>query len=183
MRIEIKIPYSETGQLADAYNLALTEGTSEWVLFLDHDVFLCCNPRWYHMCLQAVETLKKDPKAACIACIAGGEWHKKKKKNRTSVYNDRIQFHIENAKKAYQQYGNTLVRREKHVTGFFLLVNRKIASEIGFVQIRPGSIYNIDIDFGNRVLEAGYHNYTMPGLYVYHRRGMSHLKKEFIKND
>jgi len=182
MRIEVKIPYSETGQLADAYNLALTEGDSEWVLFLDHDVFLCCNPHWYDMCVQAIEDLKSDPKAACIACIAGGERHKNRK-TRAAVFADRIQFHIENAKRAYQQYGNTLVRREKHVTGFFLLVNRKIASEIGFVQVKPGRIYNIDIDFGNRVLEAGYHNYTMPGLYVYHRRGMGRLKDEFIKND
>ena len=40
-------------------------------------------------------------------------------------------------------------------------------------------INNIDADFGTRLLGRGYHVYLMPGLYIYHRRGMKHLKPEF----
>ena len=177
MKIDVKIPYSPTGQLADAYNEALTEGTSEWILFLDHDIFLC-NPHWYDMCVRAIKSLKNDPKAFCIGCIAGGETTPKKIRAGL-VPPDSIGIHIDLARKAYHQYGNTLVPREKYVTGFFLLVNRKIAQEVGFRQHKEGNIYNIDVDFGTRGLEAGYNIYTMPGLYVYHRRRMSLLKNTF----
>ncbi len=180
MKIDVKIPYSEIGQLADAYNEALFEGTSEWVLFLDHDVFLC-NPHWYGMCVQAIESLKSDSKAFCIGCVAGGEIKtRKRRRGLQSLPIDSIAAHIEVAKQAYGMYGNTLVPRKKYVTGFFLLMNRKIALEIGFVQQKLGYIYNIDVDFGTRGLEAGYNIYTMPGLYVYHRREMSLLKDQFI---
>ena len=177
MYIEVKIPFEENSQLALAYNRALSEGTSEWVLFLDHDVFLSCNPRWYEMCVKAIESLKDDPKAACIGCIAGGEIHKGK--DTSPLRSDSIEFHIRKALEAYRVHGTALVRREKHVTGFFLLVNRKIATEIGFVQQVPGVVSNIDIDFGTRVLASGYHNYLMPGLYVYHRRQTWKLRKSF----
>ncbi|KKN32149.1 hypothetical protein LCGC14_0816710, partial [marine sediment metagenome] len=115
---------SNIGQLADAYNEALSEGTSEWVLFLDHDVFLC-NPYWYDMCVQAIKTLKSDPKAFCVGCVAGGEIKIKRKLMKTQpLPMDSIGVHIELAKQAYGTYGNTLVPREKYVTGFFLLMNR-----------------------------------------------------------
>ena len=180
MKIDVKIPYSPTGQLADAYNEALTEGCSEWVLFLDHDVFLC-NPHWYDICVKAIESVKDDPKAFCIGCIAGGEIKiRRKKRHPQPLPIDSIAVHIELAKQAYAMHGNEVVPRDKYVTGFFLLVNRKIAKKIGFVQQRLGNIYNIDIDFGTRGLEAGYNIYTIPGLYVYHRRDMSYLKPAFI---
>ena len=179
MKIDVKIPYSETGQLAEAYNEALTEGTSEWVLFLDHDVFLC-NPRWYEMSLKAIETLKTDPKAFCVGCVAGGSTKSTRSQLKILHNIDSIDEHIKKAKQLYARYGNTLQPRETHVTGFFLLMNRQKAQEIGFRQFIPGNINKIDVDFGTRGLAAGYHNYAMPGLYVYHRKGMRFLKKEFI---
>ena len=178
MYIEVKIPFGENNQLASGYNRALAEGTSEWVLFLDHDVFLSCNPRWYEMCVTAIESLKEDTKAACIGCTAGGETHKKGR-DASPFNSDSIEFHIKQAREEYRKHGNTLIRKHKHITGFFLLVNRKIATEIGFRQQVPGVIKNIDIDFGTRVLSAGYHNYSMPGLYVYHRRQTWKLRKSF----
>jgi len=180
MYIEVKIPFDQNCQLASAYNRALSEGTSEWVLFLDHDVFLCCNPHWYQMCVIAIKSLESDPKAVSIGCIAGGETHKRGRADVLSR-SDSIGEHIKLAQKAYNDHGNKLVRLEKHVTGFFLLLNRKIALEIGFRQQRLGRIGNIDIDFGERALAAGYHNYLMRGLHVYHRRRISKMNKYTLK--
>ena len=179
--IDVKIPYDVEGGLAMAYNRALSEGTSEWVLFLDHDIFLC-NPLWYKMSLAVVQYLSEnDPKAACIGCATMVKLRTRDIKRGVRA-NDSIEFHINKAKQEYAKYGTSLVREEKYVTGFFLLVNRKIASKIGFIQSIPGDINKIDIDFGTRVLNAGYHNYQMPGLYVYHRRGMRYLEKDFVYN-
>lgn len=176
MWIDVRIPFDENNQLAAAYNRSLADGVSEWVLFLDHDVFLC-NPLWYVMCLEAVRSLQHDPKAACIGCVSGGDRHK-----RTMLQlgppNANIEDHIEMAKSRYLEYGNTLQRIHMHTPGFFMLLNRRIAEVVGFEQ-RKSSINNIDKLFGDKLIEAGYHIYHMPGLYVYHRRGMKHLQKEF----
>lgn len=168
MYIDVKIPYGHNEPLADAYNRALSEGASDWVIFLDHDVFLA-NPRWYEMSVKVIEELQ-DPLTVAIGCMEGG----RAANNESQV----IDHHIIQAVKKYKRFGTELERREKHVTGYFMLLNRKIAKEIGFKLVNK-SINLIDIDFGTRVLKAGYHIYRMRGLYVYHRRGMKHVKTQF----
>jgi len=179
MYIDVRIPFDEEGRLARAYHRALADGISEWVLFLDHDVFLC-NPHWYDMCIKAIEVMRVDPKAACIGCECGGEWLAKLQRSQGENFkppNGNIDYHIEKSKKVYYEYGNMIQRIHIPVPGFFMMVKREVAREIGFVQRR--NINNIDTDFGNRLMAAGYHIYQMRGLYIYHRRGMKHLKKEF----
>ena len=177
MHIEVKIPVDKGSHLADAYNLALKEGDSEWVLFLDHDVFLC-NPRWYAMCLKAIDTLSVNPKAVCITCESGGSWLKKHRNKIVPAPIADIEYHIAVSKKYYYKFGNMVQRRHQHATGFFMLLKREVAQEIGFIQKTP-SINNVDVDFGTRLMAAGYHIYIMKGLYVYHRRGMRFLRKDF----
>jgi len=176
MWIDVNIPYDEKGRLALAYNRALEQGSSEWVLFLDHDVFLC-NPFWYEMCLEAVRAINFDSKVAFITCKCGGEHHARTMR-KNGVPTDKLEMYITESETHYHQYGNMLQRVHEPAAGFFMLLNRKIAKQIGFVQQKE-SINNIDQDFGDRLLSAGYHIYLMPGLYIYHRRGMKHLKKEF----
>ncbi len=177
MWVDVRIPYEQGGRLADAYNRALVDSSADWVLFLDHDVFLA-NPRWYEMCLTAIESLRDDPKAACIGCLCGGERHKRTMAIKGEP-DDRIEKHIELSKWYFQKYNYQLTKSKEYIAGYFMLVNRKIATKIGFLQ-QNKSINNIDVDFGTRLLEAGYHIYNMPGLYIYHRRGMKHLMKEFV---
>jgi len=185
MYIDVRIPVDEKRRLAQAYNLALADGVSEWVLFLDHDVFLC-NPHWYQMCIEAIEALRIDPLTACIGCMCGGERLHKDVVRQGVDYEEpdsNIENHIQISKGVYYKYGNLLQRIHEHVPGFFMLLKREVAKEIGFKQYKP-NINNIDVDFGKRLMEAGYHIYLMRGLYVYHRRGMKHLKKDFIvQND
>ena len=179
MWIDVKIPFNERGRLAMAYNRALEQSSSEWVLILDHDVFLC-NPYWYNMCLEAITALQVDPKAVCVGCTCGGERHIRTMKQAQWIPNSDIEYHIEQAKERYLKHGTRLVRIDEHTAGYFMLLKREVALKIGFVQdSKNRGINNIDVDFGDRLLSAGYHIYSMPGLYIYHRRGMKHLKKEF----
>jgi GT2 family glycosyltransferase len=169
MWIDVVIPYAPDGDLAEVYNRALRQGKSEWVLFLDHDIFLATNPRWYEMCVKVIQELK-DPNAAAIGCMEGG----RVQHNESQV----IDHHILRARRLYKRFGTELERRDKHVIGYFMLLRREVAKEIGFRKQNNG-INNIDIDFGTRLLNEGYTIYRMRGLYVYHRRGTKHLKKQF----
>jgi len=181
MYIDVRIPFDEKGKLSQAYNIALANGISEWVLFLDQDVFLC-NPHWYDMCNTAILTAGVDPMAAAIGCECGGEYFRKDQVrlgDRYAAPNADINHHIEVSKEKYHEYGNMIQRIHVPVPGFFMLLKREIATKIGFKQWRKG-INNIDTDFGVRLMRAGYHIYQMRGLYIYHRRGMRHLKKDFI---
>ena len=179
MHIDVKIPFDEKSSLAAAYNRALEESQTDWVLFLDHDVFLA-NPHWYSMCLEAIRIVgETDPLAACITCVGGGQRHHRLVKSGVKI-NDSIEYHIEQSRIAYAKHGNALQQSYEGAAGFFLLINRKIAKEIGFRQSRPGNINGVDAWFGNKLLKSGYHIYVMNGLYVYHRRGMKHIKKVFV---
>lgn len=177
MWIDVRIPYELNNRLAKAYNRALEESSAQWVLFLDHDVFLC-NPLWYEMCLNAIGQVWNDKKAACITCVCGGERHHANLAK--GGVSDNIEHHIQESIIHYQQYKCQLEQINIYAAGFFLLLNRKIAQKIGFRQ-QNHTINKIDADFGTRLLEAGYHVYLMRGLYVYHRRGMKHFVKDFQK--
>lgn len=179
MWIDVRIPYDENGHLAQAYNRDLADGCSPWVLFLDHDVFML-NPRWFEMCSNAITLLESaDPKAACITCMAVGERHRRTMQEKGEPESD-IEKLIQVAKEEYIKHGLKLDRIHEHAAGYFMLLNREAALKIRFKQVGR-SINNIDVDFGTRLLATGYHIYQMPGLYVYHRRGMKHLKKEFTR--
>ena len=173
MYISVQIPYQPNRKIAVAYNRALKTSVSDWVLFLDHDVFLC-NPYWYEMCIKAIENVKDDPRAALITCYAGGERMKRTLKESGEPV-DSITGHIALAEHYYKKHGNDLEEVKEPVAGFFMLLNRKIAREIKFVQ-GDQSINNVDKMFCKKLLSKGYHIYRMSGLYIYHRRGMKHLK-------
>ena len=66
--ITVCIPYEPGRKLAKAYNQAMKNCPTEWMLFLDWDIFNC-NPYWFDMCQFAVKTVRnKKPKAGWITC-------------------------------------------------------------------------------------------------------------------
>jgi GT2 family glycosyltransferase len=177
MWIDVSIPFEPGNLLATAYNRTLENSAADWVLFLDHDVFLT-NPLWYEMCLQAIQDLWSDSKAACITCVSGGSRHHSNLARGENIP-DSILHHINISKEYYKRYKNKLERVFEYPAGFFLLLNKEIAKKVMFRQMNK-SINNIDVDFGTRLLDAGYNIYCMKGLYVHHRRGMKHLRKDFL---
>jgi hypothetical protein len=177
-RIETKIPYELNGDLAEAYNLAMQGATSDWVLLLDHDVFLACNPYWYEICLEAVR--KVDEKTGLLTCVTSPRTKVNSglQNAKVNVKGEDIKEHIQGAKQSWEDYGVELEEiKEYRLAGFFMLVNKRIWEKILFKDQGKG-VNKIDWDYCDRLLEAGYKIYKMRGLYVYHHRGIRTLNWE-----
>ena len=159
MWIDVKIPYEPKRRLAEAYNRAIDNSSAEWVLLLDHDVFLACNPHWYEMCLEMIQ--KVEPDVALITCMEG---------NTEST----VDRHIEHAKTFYELNGfeTCELKHAEELAGYFMLVRRSVCQDIRFHSVGKG-IHKIDHDFARRLLEAGYRILYMKGLYVYHHRNVT----------
>jgi len=168
MFIEVKIPY-EPGNLALAYNRAMETAKSDWVLLLDHDVFIACNKNWYDILLEVVNRV--DEKAGLITCVCykvAGKNPPQKAEIYLNSYD--IRNHIKIANYLFRKYGIQLVELDTHkIAGMFMLVNKKAWQKVKFRNVR-NDIYFIDWDFCKRLREAGYKIYLLPGLYVFHAR-------------
>jgi GT2 family glycosyltransferase len=177
---EGKIPYGLNEDLAGAYNKAMLEANSDWVILMDHDVFPSCNPHWYEMCLEAVKCAEDD--VGLITCVCNPRIDGKEDPDKTSQRPDislmstDIHEHINVAKKLYGKYGmETREIKSEKVAGFFMIVNKKIWEKIRFVDVGRG-VRKVDWTYCSKLLKRGYKILEMPGLYVYHHRGVRTLK-------
>ena len=166
MWIEVKIPYEPRRALAFAYNRAMETAQSEWVLLLDHDVFLALNPHWYEMCLAVIEGLE-GTKAALVTCMTGGT--QRRQAQRVPLVSNDFETHQAKAIDLWEKYGCELEKAKGPITGFFMLVKKDAWKKILFADQRRG-INNVDTDFCERLLKKGYEIYVMKGLYVFHKR-------------
>lgn len=164
--LEIRIPFdSDRNHLGRAYNEAMTT-VSDWVLFIDHDVFLV-NPNWHKICLKAIE--KFGHTAGWLSC----------RTNRIACphqlwYNeaegDDLKKHLEIAfERAESQKGiYTDVTDLGFLSGFFILTHKEAWQKSGgFVEGFLGVDNNYHISLKN----AGYKILVMEELYCYHRYG------------
>jgi len=169
--IEAKIPYGLDGDLAGAYNKAMESSKSDWVLLLDHDIFLSCNPHWYEILHEAVHLV--NDKVGLITCVSNPRHNRNKGTQWAdiTINSSNLDDHIEKAAfPLYQKYGITLRQVHTHkVAGFFMLVRKFVWDKIRFRSVGKG-VDLIDWDFCDRLLKKGYQIYELPGLYVYHRR-------------
>jgi len=169
-RITTYIPYGINENLANAYNQCILAADTEWVLLLDHDVFISLNPKWYEMCLKAIENV--DDSVGMITCLEYG-------RNGFDIEgpnSDCLEVHIEYAREVYKKYGNTLVEADdSKMAGFFMLVRKSLNKKYPFLSMGKG-VNKIDHNFCKRIMEDDYKIMIMKGLYVYHRRGVRKLK-------
>ena len=174
--IEVKIPYGENYKLAEAYNWAVETSLADWVLLLDHDVFLRTNPRWYNICKETIKQVE-DKNPGLITCVTTNRKGRPQESGWNLNTTD-LQRHIEVSTEVFRKNGYKVEKRNYHkVAGFFMLVNRKIAMEIGFRDQGEG-IQMIDWDYCQRALNKGYNIYVMTGLYLYHMRNRDHKRKK-----
>jgi GT2 family glycosyltransferase len=167
--IEAKIPYGLNKDLAGAYNAAMRSADTEWVLLLDHDVFLSCNPYWYEMCLEAVNKVGDDVGLITCVTVTHPKSHGAQDADITE-HSRNIDDHINVAKQLWKKYGTELKEiKTFKLAGFFFLVRKEIWKKLLF-KSRGQGIDKIDWDYCRRLLKKGYKIYKMPGLYVYHRR-------------
>ncbi|MFA7217792.1 MAG: ATP-grasp fold amidoligase family protein [Dehalococcoidales bacterium] len=173
--IEVKIPYGLNMDLAGAYNHAMEDSKTDWVLLLDHDVFVSCNPHWYDMCIEAVRTV--SDRVGLITCVSNPRHNKNKGSQWADIIinSPDLDLHVQAAYELYQKYGMTLRRvTTQKVAGFFMLVRKSVWKDLKFRGVGKG-VDLIDWDFCERLLKKGLHIYELPGLYVYHRRDVRKL--------
>lgn len=171
--IDVRVPYEPHRKLDRAYDRAVRESRAEWVLLLDHDVFLC-NPYWYLICLKAVNMIHCDPRAALITCVTNGVH----RANRTPQRADKapngmdLACHIAEAHRLYAEQGDKVVCVNwPRITGFFMLLRRSTVVHDG-VEFTRGTTGKIDWNLGTQLRSKGFSIWLLPGLYVYHNRGM-----------
>lgn len=171
--INVVVPYGLNNKLAEAYNRSIEDSKQEWVLFVEHDIFLACNPHWYEMCIDAIK--KGGEKVALFTCVMNGNGGRAQEPYYYIGKTSDIDKHVEVAERIFRAKGNELLNvTNKLISGYFLLVRKKVALEIPFRDMGKG-VNKIDYDFCDRLLKAGYEIKVMTGLYVYHRRGVRKL--------
>ncbi len=181
IQIDVKIPYQPGRKLAVAYNRAMQESTSEWVLLLDWDLFNC-NPYWYDCCVSAIEQCGE--KAGWITCVTnriGGKSQKAKfymSERYPPPGDDNILRHMKYSRKMHREYnvvdGNgklvsAKVQRFKGaLSGFFILTNKTAWKVAGGFDETKKRLMGVDNKYSQALNRAGYQLWGMPGLYFYH---------------
>lgn len=196
--ITISIPY-RTGNLGAAYNAAMKNAPTEWVLLLDHDV-LILRPNWYQMCVEAIENV--DSFAGWISASTNRCWCDDQ---RVWVQGDDLSYHIDASNRLYANSGTRLQNETAPIkelgnvfSGYFILTNKTAWKRVGgfeekdkvvshrwvdqngmskIINFRCDKFLGIDNDYCLKLRENKFETFIMPGLYVYHLR---EKKKDFI---
>ncbi len=179
-QIRVVTPFDLKGDLASAYNHEMSISDTDWVLLLDHDIFLACCPHWYEMCIEAINTV--EDKVGLITCVTnylygfgGSKISEFSQKAEIEIRTGNIEDHIKVAKQLYLKHGNKLEHiKDYKVAGFFMLVRKDIWQVLKFQSIGTG-FDGIDWNYCKRLLDRGYKIMKMPGLYVFHRRKIRQL--------
>ncbi len=165
--------YSQKVNAGAAYNRAMQRATSEWVLFLDHDLFLC-NRHWYSISCKAIEyCIENRIKTGWISAVTNRIGNPAQKVPGAPLSHD-IAEHCLFAKGLYEMHGSKVEQCRGAMSGFWILTNKKAWRDVGgFNENRP-KILGVDNDYSGALSRAGYTHQRMPGLYVYH---IYHQKK------
>jgi GT2 family glycosyltransferase len=166
--LDIRVPYATDKNLGKEYNRILAESTSDWVLLLDHDVFLALNRKWYEICVHtmlnhssALATCWTNKGGSALPWIAHPE---------TEPIAD-LNFHKAMSKQIFNTHGFSVTPIKK-ATGFFMLINKKDWQEVGGF---PGKgMVQEDWGYCDKLNEAGKKIVRMDGLYVYHMKARSY---------
>lgn len=163
-KIDVRIPYEPGGKLGEDYNRIMKETSHNWVLFLDHDVFLSLNPNWYHICQQVIENEKK---VGMFTCKTNAHHSNTGQQDPDAPKDSDLLQHLEFSKKVWGENQYSCSKIDK-ISGFFMLVNKKAWEKAGGF---PGkAMFKEDWDFSRKVKKAGYELKIINGLYVYHMK-------------
>jgi len=160
--IETVIPYEPCKKVGFAYNRAM-EHAHDWVLIMDHDLFLC-NPNWYEAFLAAATKLGHQAgwiTAVTNRCASGSQ-----KSPGCPAGSDDLVDHIRWAEKVWKEHGTATVEGGGCDNGHMILTHKKAWEDVGGFNQAKGM--HCDGDYYKRIMNAGYKAYYMPGNYVYH---------------
>jgi GT2 family glycosyltransferase len=172
--IEVQIPYDTEGKLARAYNRAMARATSEWVLFIDHDLFIC-NKHWYQMCLSAIEQI--GDKTGWITAVTNRIGNPQQRSAGAPMTHN-IEDHCLHARRQYAIHGSKVERCKGAMSGFWILTNKTAWKQCGGFDENRQRLLGVDNLYSRALSIYGYKHYRMPGLYVYH---IYHQKKKLMR--
>ena len=175
-KIDVRVPYEPGGQLGQDYNRIMKESKHNWVLFLDHDIFLSLNPHWYHICQTAIEQ-NSNKRPGLLTCKTNINHKGTGQFDENSPQTDAIEDHRLYAKTAWDKNGYSVEKISK-ASGFFMLVNKSAWFDVGgFI---GSGLFREDWIFSRRLTDSGFSILCMTGLYVYHAR---HRSDRWIETD
>lgn len=162
--IQVQIVYDLNGHLAAAYNRGMERATTEWVLFIDHDLFIC-NKHWYRMCVSAINTL--GHRTGWISAVTNRIGNPAQRAENAPMSHD-ITEHCKFARELYERYGKRLEPCRGAMSGFWILTNKTAWRKCGGFDENRKRLMGVDNKYSQALSLAGYQHYRMPGLYVYH---------------
>jgi GT2 family glycosyltransferase len=171
VKIDVRIPFRPGGQLGAEYNHIMNETNCDWVLFLDHDLFLC-NPHWYLICQTVIAKYGKT--AGMFSCRTN-HLGKTIQRDGNAPQNDHLGEHIDYATEIFKTHQYQCTECTDKFSGMFFLIKKFAWEKVnGF----PGvGIFKEDWDFSRKLLIAGFKLWRIDGLYVYHLRETSRVSR------
>lgn len=182
VKIDVRIPFEPGGRLGWDYNRVMNQSESDWVLLLDHDVFLALNPHWYMICQKVISECEKDVGAfGCYANRIGNT--QQLIEGDPSAWDDGVPRHIEFAKKVFakHQYSTTQIDR---ITGMFMLIRKEAWRGVG--GFKKLTLFGVDTQFSKQLTRGGWKLMRINGLYIYHLRNIrntSWIEGEKVSRD
>jgi len=181
-QIHVVMPFEPGRRLAYAYNRAMEQSPTEWVLFLDWDLF-SCNPYWYDMCLYAID--KVGDKTGWITCVTNRIGAPQQRAENAPESHDIVEhigyaqglFAITSKVDAYGVLQETQIERVPGaLSGFFILTNKTAWKKCGGFHSDRDRLRGVDNRYSKALSKAGYLHYCIRGLYYYHIHGFkNHL--------
>lgn len=175
-KIDVRVPYEPNGLLGHDYNRIMKESKHNWILFLDHDIFLSLNPHWYHICQTAIEQ-NQHKKPGLFTCKTNVNHKGTGQFDENSPQSDSIEDHRQYAKTVWETHSYS-VESIPRASGFFMLVNKSAWFDVGGF-IGTG-LFREDWIFSKRLVSSGFSIQCMKGLYVYHAR---HRENRWIETE
>ena len=162
--IQVQIVFDTEGKLASDYNRGMERDTTEWVLFIDHDLFLC-NKHWYQMCVEAIAQV--GHRTGWISAVTNRIGNPAQRVEGAPMSHDLVE-HCAFAKQLYEKHGNLVQRCRGAMSGFWILTNKTAWQKCGGFDESRKRLLGVDNKYSQALSRAGFQHFKIPGLYVYH---------------